>query len=123
MDSDKHGQKWNAQLLTQERISVQEDLKVFLPNSCVNVKIKDIRSYVLSTGFTLELEPHGVTGGGKVKEVLEVAVEDAVGRALDVVVDKVAEVICRGAFLRGPELITFQSEEEEEEEEEAVAKK
>lgn len=85
----------------------------------MTVKIKDIRNYVLSAGLKLELELHGVTGGGKVKEVLKVAVDD-------VVVDKVGEIIFRGGFLSGPKLITFQSEEpelEEEEEEEDVSKK
>lgn len=76
----------------------------------------NIRSYVLST--KLELALHGVTGGGKVKEVLKTAVEDVVGGVLDVEMDKVVEIICRGGFLSGPKLITFQLEEEEEEEEE-----
>lgn len=52
---------------------------------------------------------HGVTGGGKVKDVLKTVEEDGV-------VDKVVEVIGRGGFLSGPKLMTFQSEEEEEEE-------
>lgn len=83
-------------------------MTVFLQNDCVNVKIKDIRSYVLSTGIKLELELHGVTAGGTVKEVLKIVV-------VDVVVDKVVEIICGLCFLRGPKLITFQLKEEEEE--------
>lgn len=61
----------------------------------------------------MEFVLHGVTGGGKVKDVLKSAVEDVAGGELDVAVDKVVEVICRGGFLSGPKLITFQSEEAE----------
>lgn len=43
------------------------------------------------------------------KKVLKTAVEDVIGGVLEVVEDKVVEMICRGGFLSGPRLITFKS--------------
>lgn len=80
----------------------------------VNVKNQAYRSYVLSTVIKLEFVLHEETGGGKVKDLLKTAVEDVAGGVLNVAVDKVVEVICRGGFLSGPKLMTFQSKEEEE---------